>query len=278
VDNYYQILGVPKTATQAQIQAKYHTLAKEHDPSRFMGMKNKHQATGDPDLLKVIEEKILQEEETLKCLNEAYETLSDPKKKKEYDEKLFSPKPPVTKTTVSSTPAKAVVNTPIIGRRMIYAILGIIVVVILLNLFSSPKGSGFSPIAPQFVSTATKAKPTIDPTPEIYHALALEDLGQPSSGSCPMDKNAVCEFRKFQIRNTGSKIYHITKADICWRGTGNLGVDVQLPPVEILKLTCVVHKRKAGTAIEWDKLQPFIEVETSSVLVRLYLSNTESAQ
>lgn len=59
--SYYDILGVKRSATPAEIKKAYRKLARTHHPD----------AGGD--------------EETFKRINEAYEVLSDPEKKKNYD-------------------------------------------------------------------------------------------------------------------------------------------------------------------------------------------------
>lgn len=63
--NYYDILGVSKTATEEEIKKAYRKQAMKHHPDR-----NKW-------------EKI--DESKIKEINEAYETLSDKTKKKQYD-------------------------------------------------------------------------------------------------------------------------------------------------------------------------------------------------
>jgi curved DNA-binding protein len=60
--NYYDVLGVSKTATEAEIKKAFRTLSRKHHPD----------AGGD--------------EEKFKAINEAYQVLSDTKKRKEYDE------------------------------------------------------------------------------------------------------------------------------------------------------------------------------------------------
>jgi curved DNA-binding protein len=64
--DYYEILGVPRTATDAEIKKAFRKLAREHHPDVA---KNKRQA-----------------EEKFKEINEAYEVLGDPAKRKKYDE------------------------------------------------------------------------------------------------------------------------------------------------------------------------------------------------
>src|SRR5437870_12033074 len=64
--HYYEVLGVPKTATQAEIKKAYRRLARELHPDR------------NPDD-KTAEQKF-------KDANEAHAVLSDPEKRKRYDE------------------------------------------------------------------------------------------------------------------------------------------------------------------------------------------------
>ena len=64
--DYYEILGVPRTASEAEIKKAFRKLAREHHPDVA---KNKKQA-----------------EEKFKEVNEAYEVLGDPAKRKKYDE------------------------------------------------------------------------------------------------------------------------------------------------------------------------------------------------
>lgn len=60
--DYYQILGVPRTASQEEVKKAYRKLAHQHHPDK---------GTGD--------------EAKFKEVNEAYQVLSDPKKRSNYD-------------------------------------------------------------------------------------------------------------------------------------------------------------------------------------------------
>src|SRR5437868_9456043 len=64
--DYYQTLGVPRTASQAEIKKAFRKLARQHHPDRNAGDKAA--------------------EERFKDVNEANEVLSDPAKRKQYDE------------------------------------------------------------------------------------------------------------------------------------------------------------------------------------------------
>src|SRR5436305_10465009 len=64
--DYYETLGVPKTATEDEIKSAFRKLARKHHPDVA---KDKKSA-----------------EEKFKQINEAYEVLSDPEKRKKYDQ------------------------------------------------------------------------------------------------------------------------------------------------------------------------------------------------
>lgn len=66
--DYYEILGLPKTATLQEIKKKYRTLALSHHPDR------------------VPENEKAAAEEKFKEISEAYGVLSDPKKRELYDQ------------------------------------------------------------------------------------------------------------------------------------------------------------------------------------------------
>src|SRR5438105_790614 len=63
-ENYYDILGVSKEASEAEIKAAYRKLALEHHPDRGGGQTA---------------------ETKFKKINEAYQVLSDPNRRAQYD-------------------------------------------------------------------------------------------------------------------------------------------------------------------------------------------------
>ncbi|RDJ31265.1 MAG: hypothetical protein DWQ18_03865 [Crenarchaeota archaeon] len=65
--NFYEVLGVPKTATQNEIKTKFRQLAKELHPDRTKDKSS---------------------EDKMSEINRAYEVLSDPDKKEQYDKYL----------------------------------------------------------------------------------------------------------------------------------------------------------------------------------------------
>src|SRR3974377_1680861 len=64
--DYYEILGVPRTASEAELKKAFRKLAREYHPDVARDKKKA--------------------EEKFKELNEAYEVLSDPEKRKKYDQ------------------------------------------------------------------------------------------------------------------------------------------------------------------------------------------------
>src|ERR1700693_6470770 len=64
--NYYEVLGLPRTATEEEIRKEYRNLARKYHPDVNPGNKSA--------------------EEKFKEINEAYEVLSDADKRRRYDQ------------------------------------------------------------------------------------------------------------------------------------------------------------------------------------------------
>jgi len=77
--DYYKLLGLPRTASADEIHAAYRSLMRIYHPDVYRG---------DPTVASV----------NTRALTEAYETLSDSARRREYDEKLYEP-PPSDKTS-----------------------------------------------------------------------------------------------------------------------------------------------------------------------------------
>jgi curved DNA-binding protein CbpA len=75
--NYYEILGVSRTATAAEVRTAYSKLARERHPDRFTDQVEKARA-----------------EEFFKDLTTAFNTLSNDKNRREYDGSLDRPAAP----------------------------------------------------------------------------------------------------------------------------------------------------------------------------------------
>jgi len=73
VTDFYTVLGLPRQATTAQIKARFRELARDRHPDRFQG-----------------EEKI-QAEQEFQQIAEAFNTLSDPARRRQHDLELDRP-------------------------------------------------------------------------------------------------------------------------------------------------------------------------------------------
>lgn len=71
--NYYEVLEITETASLEVVKAAYRALAKKYHPDTYEGSE-------------------LDREKNMAQINEAYDTLSDSKKRDQYDEKLKSQK------------------------------------------------------------------------------------------------------------------------------------------------------------------------------------------
>lgn len=70
MEDFYQVLGVPPTASQEEIKERFRFLAHAYHPDRFASSAHKKEA-----------------EDAFKKINDAYQILSNPGKRTEYDKK-----------------------------------------------------------------------------------------------------------------------------------------------------------------------------------------------
>ena len=66
--DYYEILGVPPTASSEEVRQRYRFLAQAYHPDKFPDPQHKSEAEG-----------------TFKAVQEAYQTLSNPRRRTAYD-------------------------------------------------------------------------------------------------------------------------------------------------------------------------------------------------
>lgn len=99
--DYYAILGVSKDASFEEIKGQFKRLMKEHHPDQYNGLKARYVLNGDKMLLKILEDKIKEEEERCKLINEAFGILSDSAKRKQYDNETIEPKVEDPKITIT---------------------------------------------------------------------------------------------------------------------------------------------------------------------------------
>jgi len=84
--NFYEILGVSKSAKPDEIKRAYYKLMRQHHPDVYT--KLRAECNGNKDLLELVEEKIKSSEEQSKLINEAYGVLSNAAKRRDYDTQL----------------------------------------------------------------------------------------------------------------------------------------------------------------------------------------------
>jgi curved DNA-binding protein CbpA len=103
--DYYETLGVPPNASLEEIKRQFRYLVQAHHPDKFKSDVHKAQAT-----------------EEIKKINEAYQVLSDPLRRAEYDRqrerasgRSAKPKPPKPEASNSQRPP-VIITCPSCGQ------------------------------------------------------------------------------------------------------------------------------------------------------------------
>jgi hypothetical protein len=168
--NYYEILELPESATQQEIKDAYRHLAQQYHPDKIPEhlTKLRHEA-----------------EEKLKEINEAYQVLSDPQKRAQYDNLLRSFRQESSSTSPSAqggtvSPASGTFAGPLQKRFHKYQtpvfLAGILLVLITLILYVNNK-SDRPPDKP--VTTTPRAKTSPSPGTQKKPEILDEQKNQP---------------------------------------------------------------------------------------------------
>lgn len=109
---YYDVLEVPQNASKEVIKKAYRGLQKKWHIDKWIGSKARAIQRGDDaEEIERFQMMIEQCEEKLKEINEAYETLSDDDKRRNYDLSLKTPRPQASPSQARPKPRS---NPPVI--------------------------------------------------------------------------------------------------------------------------------------------------------------------
>ena len=95
MDNYYQTLDVPPTATRSEIKLAYHTLLLKHHPDKKIIPENNSSSLSSSPV-------------DISLLKEAYTTLSSPLSRSQYDTSLKNFLPLPTAAKLNPRPAQII--------------------------------------------------------------------------------------------------------------------------------------------------------------------------
>jgi len=118
MENYYKILDVHPKASQAEIKERYRFLANAYHPDKFATSEHKNRA-----------------EEQFKKINQAYQVLSVPAKRADYDRKLGLISP-ATRSNNGSRSRQAGQSRDVfaVGQSIIRTIAFIVIILIISQL------------------------------------------------------------------------------------------------------------------------------------------------
>ena len=199
--NYYQVLGVVRSASQADIKRAYHGMAKRFHPDRF-------RKEADPQLLARIESAFAQ-------VAQAYEALKDSSSRASYDTKLFQQEA-ASRGTRAASPAPAEAGASAGGSSASFS--------------PSAAGGGQSAATASFrakevfqqglsaLQQGNKASAIallgeaarLDPTQPRYHAA----LGQAMAQDERLRRNAEAEFKAAIALDANNAAYRVMLAEL----------------------------------------------------------------
>lgn len=105
--NYYELFGIPRQATTAEIKAAYRRKMQKYHPDKLQAELAECLRSGDRIEIARIERELEQAATVAQDLNEAYAVLSNVVKRRQYDDKIRrtqAPRPSTTKTSYQPRP------------------------------------------------------------------------------------------------------------------------------------------------------------------------------
>ncbi len=185
MDDFYSVLGVPPNASIAQIKQRYRFLAQAYHPDKFASDSHKRDA-----------------EEAFKGINEAFQTLSDPSLRADYDRQSMSdstsppkskttpppprPEPPPPRAARKSKPTQPRSRRllPLSSRTIVFLMTAAGIGIVLVNWPSAPT----PPASPSYEERVSQKTADVSGYEEITRATSTGE--QPQANPTPEQPNA----------------------------------------------------------------------------------------